>query len=294
MDERHWPKWRTMALLRSLGLPVLNACLITPDQDPDEVAAVAGILATAAGTATLMIRSDGGMEKKQYYRGGNTFPLDQIPRRASSLLSDGRAVILLEPTNRFTNRLTVLIRMDRPRRGRPGDLTLEALGPGYDVGDLTRGDLPPQVTIRLFDVDWEHYRPPRWDDWEVIGDRCPGGEEARRLRRLERLAGQTLADVGELDDSARAEDAEAWLRQRGHVHLFGPQKTREELARRADRLFEDAFVLALAQTSRNWHCLATAFSVFDEPRVAYWDLVDGEHKYTTTTRIAVWQKEQAA
>lgn len=293
-NDRHWPKWRTMALLHSLGLPVLNACLMTPGQGADEVVDAAGALAAAVGTATLMIRSDGGVETKRYYLGGNTFPLDQLPRRVSGLLSAGRAVILVEPTNRFTNRLTVLARMERPRRGQPGTLTLEALGPGYDVADLTRGGLPPQVTFYLTDVDWDHYRSPRWNDWKVIGDRCPGGEQVRRLRRLERLASQTLADTGELDGSACAGDAEAWLRRRGHRHLFGPQKTREALARRADGLFEDAFFLALAQPNKNWRCLATAFSVFDGPRSTYWDLVDGEHKYTATAPVAIRRKEQAA
>ncbi|MFJ8085319.1 hypothetical protein ACIQ6Y_32530 [Streptomyces sp. NPDC096205] len=178
-------------------MPVLNACLIEPGHSAAALSTSAHVLAAATGTETLMIRSDGGVEKKQYYRGGNTFPVEEIPSRASGLLADGRAVILAEPTNR----LTVLIRMDRPGPRRPGSLTLQALGPGYDVADLTRGQIPPQVTAHLDNIDWDHYQPPRWNEWNLTGDHCPGGENARRHRRLERLATQTFTDGGHLDDT---------------------------------------------------------------------------------------------
>ncbi|WP_372412295.1 hypothetical protein [Streptomyces luteireticuli] len=292
--DRRWPKWQTMALLHSLRLPILNACLVPPGIGAAAVRTAARTLAAAAGTETLMIRSDGGVEKKQYYRGGNTFALKDIPPRAVGLLADGRAVILAEPTNRFTNRLTVLVRLDRPSRGQPGTFTLEALGPGYDVADLTRGQIPPQVTAHLEDVDWDRYEPPRWHQWTVTGDRCPGGEDTRRTRRLQRLASQTLTDAGHLDGDAGAEHAEAWLRERGFLHLFGPQLPREDLMKRGRRLFEDAFVLALAQPNRNWRCLATAFSVFDRRRTVYWDLVDGERKYAATVQAATRSQERAA
>ncbi|MEV7203544.1 hypothetical protein [Streptomyces griseoluteus] len=292
--DRRWPKWQTMALLHSLKLPVLNASLIQPGDSPATIRNAAHALAATTSTETLMIRSDGGVENKQYYRGGNTFPIEEIGPRAARLLADGRAVILAEPTNRFTNRLTVLVRMDRPGPGRPGSLTLEALGPGYDVADLTRGHIPPQVTAHLDDVDFAHHQPPRWHEWKITEDQCPGGEEARRIRRLERLASQTLTDGGQLDAEAGPEHAETWLRQRGYLHLFGPQPTRAALARRARRLFEDAFVLARSQPNRNWHCLATAISVFEEPRTIYWDLVDGERKYAATATAAARHEKRAA
>lgn len=140
--DRRWPKWQTMALLHSLDLPTLNATFLRPGQSAAEIRTAAHALAAAIGTERLMIRSDGGVEKKQYYRGGNTFPIGEIAQRAQPLLADGRAVILAGPTNRFTNRLTVMARMDRPGPGVRGTFTLEGLGPGYDVADMTRGELP--------------------------------------------------------------------------------------------------------------------------------------------------------
>ncbi|MGW5159323.1 hypothetical protein ACWEPN_27920 [Nonomuraea wenchangensis] len=281
-----WPKWQSMALLRSLCLPVLNACLIPPGHDTAFVQAATHALSAAARTENLMIRSDGGAERKRYYRGGNTFSVEEIPHRAAGLLAEGRAVILIEPTNRFTNRLTVVVRMDRPCPGHPGSLTLEALGPGYDVADLTRGLLPPQVTASLYDVDWVRYQAPRWNEWEITCCGCSGGEAGRRHRRLIRLAQQTLIDASQLSGQAGPEQAEAWLREQGFLHLFGPQHTREALAGRLRQLFDDAFSLARAQPNRAWRCLATAFSVFNERRVAYWDLVDGERKFGAAIPLA--------
>ncbi|MFE2928989.1 hypothetical protein [Streptomyces goshikiensis] len=291
--DRRWPKWQTMALLHSLRLPTLNAALLRPGQSPGEIRTAAHALATVLGTDRLMIRSDGGVEKKQYYRGGNTFSIGEVAHRAQPLLADGRAVILASPTNRFTNRLTIMIRMDRPGPGIRGTFTLEALGPGYDVADLTRGELPPQVTAQLDDVDWDGYSAPRWHEWTFTGDHCPGGEDARRRRRLERLAAQTLADGGQLSGDPQPEHAETWLRERGYLHLFGPQDPRPALMRRAAKLFEDAFVLTRAQPNRNWRCLATAYSVFAEPRTVYWDLVDGERKYAAAAPAAARAKEEA-
>lgn len=276
--DRRWPKWATMAVLHSVGLPTLNATLLRPGQTLAEIRTAARVLAAALDTDRLMIRSDGGIERKQYYRGGNTFPVPDIAQRAAPLLDAGRAVILAGPTNRFTNKLTVMVRMDRPGPGQPGTFTLEGLGPGYDVADLTRGELPaghcPARRRRL-----GHLRHPRWNEWTITGDRCPGGEDARRRRRLERLASQTLSDGGQLSGTPSVENAEAWLRGRGFLHLFGPQSPQPAMMRRAGRLFEDSFVLTRAQPNRNWRCLGTAFSVFADARTVYWDLVDGERKF---------------
>lgn len=134
--DPRYPKWATMCRHRLLRLPVLNAVLITPGEQDIHVAAAIEAIAEATGQQRLMLRSDGGTETRRYPRGGNSFPLDELRFKVPALLSQGRAVILLEPTNRYTNRMTVLLRMDRPEVGQAGQFTIEALGPGYDVADL--------------------------------------------------------------------------------------------------------------------------------------------------------------
>jgi hypothetical protein len=92
-----------MCQLRRLGLPTLDAVLITPRQGHLALDKAMVTLASAAGQDRVMVRSDGGAETHRYYRGGNTFTLADAAAKGAWLLSAGRAVILMEPTNRFTN-----------------------------------------------------------------------------------------------------------------------------------------------------------------------------------------------
>jgi len=83
----------------SLGLAVLDACLVTPEAAPHLAEAVEAFARLHDSTA-VMVRSDGGIEITTYQRGGHTLPVEQAVERAHELLSHGRAVLLLEPTNR--------------------------------------------------------------------------------------------------------------------------------------------------------------------------------------------------
>jgi hypothetical protein len=282
--DQRYPKWATMCQLRRIGLPVLNAVLLTPGQRHRELEAAITAMAAATGRDQLMVRSDGGAEAHRYYKGGNTFQLDGAATRAAGLLEAGRAVILMEPTNRFTNRLTALLRMDRDSRGRDGTFTAEALGPGYDVADLTRGGIPPQVTVTV-DVAWPAYPDLWWSDLRMTTNTSPEAEHDRRTRRLARIADDILTDTGNLASPSmttgeQAAIAEAWLRERGHDQLWQDYDTATAVARRIRRWFDDAFMIAACHPRRGWTCLATATSDLGDRRV-FWDIVDGSRKYAT-------------
>jgi hypothetical protein len=283
--DRRYPKWATMCQLRRLGLPVLDAVLITPGRDHRVLDAGIAALAAATGQGRLMIRSDGGAESRRYYKGGNTFPLAEAASKAVGLLEAGRAVIVMEPTNRFTNRLTALMRMDRGRNGRTGTFTVEALGPGYDVADLTRGGIPPQVTITA-DIDWSAYPDLWWSDLHLTDGTSPDAEHDRRRRRLTRIASDILTDTGHLTSPAiiageqEAAVAETWLRERGFDHLWRQGDVAADAARRVRGWFEDAFLIARSHPRQGWTCLATATSDLGD-RIIYWDIVDGSRKYAT-------------
>jgi hypothetical protein len=282
--DPRYPKWATMCQLRRLGLPVLNAVLVTPGQGREDLVAAVAVMAEATGQGGLLVRSDGGIETRRYYRGGNTFSLADVTSRAAGLLEAGRAVIVMEPTNRFTNRLTALLRMERPGPGQPGTFTIEALGPGYDVADLTRGGIPPQVTVNAA-VDWSHYQEPWWSDLHLTTDLTPDAQHTRRTRRLIRLAADVLTDTGHLTAStpnttgqAKAAAAEAWLRGHGFDQLWQPYDIVGAIARRARTWLQEAFLIAACHPRHGWTCLATAVSDLGGRRV-FWDIVDGRHKY---------------
>lgn len=278
--DRRYPKWATMCQLRRLGLPVLDAALVTPAQDRDVLDAALAALTAVTGHSTVMIRSDGGTENRRYYRGGNTFPVTEAASKAAGLLEAGRAVIFMEPTNRFTNQLSALLRMDRD--GRYGTFTIEALGPGYDVADLTRGGIPPQVTVTA-DVNWSSYQQPWWTDLRLTHSTAPETEQRRRQLRLARIAADILTDTGHLTSAPAlgqqtASLAQAWLLERGYRDLWQPQDTAAAVTRRARGWLDDAYLIAACHPHRGWTCLATATSDLGH-RTINWDIVDGSRKY---------------
>jgi hypothetical protein len=282
--DRRYPKWATMCQLRHLGLPTLDAVLVTPCQDHLDLDGAIATLANATGQKRMMVRSDAGAETHRYYRGGNTFPLADAAAKAAGLLKAGRAIILMEPTNRFTNRLAAVLRIDRDRRGRLGTFTVEALGPGYDVADLTRGGIPPQVTVTA-EVDWSAYQDLWWSDLRMSTDMGLHAECARRSRRLARIATDVLTDTGHLTRAPttpheQAAEAEAWLRKNGYHQLWGDYDVALAVTLRIRRWFDDAFMIALFCRQRSWTCLSIAISNLGD-RWVFWDIVDGSSKYST-------------
>ena len=283
--DRRYPKWSTLCLLRRLGYPVLNACCIHPQQGSQALREAAQRLAAAAGTDRLLLRSDGGVEPTQYYRGGNSFPLAQLEARAAALLQAGRAVILTEPTNRFTNRLSAILRIDRdpPAPHGHGSFILEALGPGYDVGDLNRGGIQPQLTIAVHDIDWTRYRELWWSDLHVTIRIDADAEAHRRAQRLQRLATDILPDLGETPPSGTGgvwdpASAEEWLRGHGYLglwRLWDPMV----VIRGIRRFYDDAFILGNARSASDWRCLSLPVSKLNHGRIIYWDIIDGQRKY---------------
>lgn len=282
--DRRYPKWATMCQLRRLCLPTLDAVLVTPRQDRLVLDRAITTLAEATGQGRLLIRSDGGAEAHRYYRGGNTFPLADAATKAAGLLKAGRAVILTEPTNRFTNRLTAVLRIDRDSRGRHGTVTVEALGPGYDVADLTRGGIAPQVTVTA-EADWSAYSEPWWSDLRMSTDIGLDAERDRRRQRLARIATDILTDTGHLAKPPPSTDeqaawAEAWLREHGYHQLWRDYDLALGITRRIRGWFDDAFMIAICHPRRGWTCLATAVSDLGD-RCVFWDIVDGSRKYST-------------
>jgi hypothetical protein len=286
--DSRYPKWATLCQLRRMGMPVLDAVLVTPDQDRQVLDVAIRSLAAATGQNRLLVRSDGGAEARSYYKGGNTFPLQEVASKVSGLLEAGRAVILMEPTNRFTNRLTAVLRMDRYSHGREGAFTIEALRPGYDVADLTRGGIPAQITVTA-EVDWSVYSIPWWSDLRMTMNGGSDAEHDRRRQRLTRIATDILTDTGQLagtpvTSTEQVVVAEGWLRERGYDQLWWTYDIRTAVARRIRGWIDDSFMIAACHPCRDWTCLATATSDLGD-RAIFWDIVDGSHKYVARKLI---------
>ncbi|MGH3865600.1 MAG: hypothetical protein ACRDQ4_05570 [Pseudonocardiaceae bacterium] len=262
--------------MHSLGLAVLDACLITPDaalQLADAVKAFARLHDSAA----VMIRSDGGMETTEYRRGGHTLTVEQAVEHAHDLLSHRRAVLLMEPTNRFTNRLTAMIRIDREApHGETGQLTIEVLGPGYDLADLARSGVQPHARIEVRNIDWD--RPEALWPQDVFATVVDASVPARLEARLDFIGAHCLPGQAAVDKVTRVEHARIWLLERGYGELFEPFDLTSALRHLPD-WHRDAFSIAAGIPQVGWTCVATGWSDLGDGRNVYWDIIDGRNKY---------------
>lgn len=274
--DRRWPKWSTQCFMNSLGLAVLDACLVTPGAAPRLAEAVEAFARLHDSTA-VMVRSDGGMETIAYQRGGHTLPVEQAIEHAHGLLSHGRAVLLLEPTNRFTNRLTAMLRIDRDAsHGETGQLTIEVLGPGYDLADLARSGVQPQSRIEVRNIDWD--RPESLWPHDVVVTVVDTSAATRIEARLDFIGAHCLPGLAAVDKTTRVEHARAWLSERKYGELFEPFNLTSALRHLPD-WHRDAFSIAAGIPHAGWTCVATGWSDLGTGRTVYWDIIDGRSKY---------------
>ena len=271
-QQNPYPKWSTLCWLRLHGFPTLEAAFVAPPAAA-ELPLMVAKLRQATGKQSLLVRSDGGREKRRYYRGGSSFSEDRALREARELLDADRAVVLMEPTNRFTNQVSVALRIHRC-----GELVMELLGPGFDVSDLSRGGVPPAASLTVSQVDWTSFREPGLSDFRLVRFESDEQVWARRLERLKILATQILPSSGEFKQAGEPRDAVAWLRRHGWTSILDQCRLTVSL-RRLRSLYEDAFWIAHRFDRSNWACLAATASLLDDGRFIWWDIVDAARKF---------------
>jgi len=227
----------------------------------------------------VLIRSDGGHESAKYLHGGTALDPASALALGDSCLLQRRAVIVLEEVDRLSNVVAAAIRVDRAsRESSLVSFTVEALGSGFDVADLSRGGIAPAMravgaTGRIGD-----YSKPRASDYRVEWAVDPRSIDERFHRRLAFL-GRLVIPV--LDPSFHNVDSWAaaeWLSSRGYLGLWRPLE--RECMVRALPALQDAMCLVLAEYRYRWRCLSLSYSRFDGGRVAFWDVVDGERKFS--------------
>ncbi|MFC2171399.1 hypothetical protein ACFLU6_02055 [Acidobacteriota bacterium] len=274
--QRRFSKWSSLCFLKHLGLPVLDACIISPNSDPIVLKEAISRFSAKLDTGKLLLRSDGGAEKARYFRGGNSHSIDELNSVGEPLLRAGRAVILTEPTCRFSNRLSVNLLMSYE-----GTMVMEMLGPGFDVSDLNRGGILPEVVVQIKDIKWSRYEQPWLCDFHVTLFRSEDFSSRRLKQRLDRLSTDILPKLGEIPVTIKdLAFAETWLRRNNFMALWKawtPPLQLHELR----RYHESAFLIAAAWPHVGWRCLSSSLSILGNGRVVYWDVVDAEVKFET-------------
>jgi hypothetical protein len=130
------PRVRAYALLQSLGLPLLDGCVVLADDDSSLRQATA--LMSQYGTSAI-VRSDPLRRGSPSIRGGDLWQLTDLRQAADKYLPLGRALLLLEPYERTANEWSFAALAGLPDR----TFVLEVVGPGFDTGQLNRGRITP-------------------------------------------------------------------------------------------------------------------------------------------------------
>lgn len=272
-DIRAYPKWWTLCLLRMLNLPTLDACLINPDRSERQVMDALRRFTQAIGREDVLVRSDGGSECKTYPRGGITYGHEEALVAIDQFLRLGRAVILLEPTNRFSNMLSLNVTI-------ASDLSwvAEGLGCGFDTSDLQRDLVTPEWT---WSGNWDHgarSEPVRARN--VIGGALDTVSDQERIHQ--RLL--SIADLLHLGEGHEGEDrARLFLLHSGNTCLFAGRRTppsRHQVARTVN----DG--LAVAQyLGAEYLPFTLSYARLADRREIYWDVAVGATKWQINHNI---------
>jgi hypothetical protein len=276
--RNRFPKWSSMCLLRAVGAPTLEALLIEPIESSDLRKAVyQSIQAFQDRTKAnrVMLRTDRQRETKSYLRGGNSYTFEKAVEVAIEIAETGRTLIILEPTDRLTNQLTISIAVEPD-----GRWCAELLGPGFDASNLQRGDVPPEYIVSGLPLDGVNASNV--------------GEHQIRISRLEnismkqritlRLAGIVTHILPSYGVDLRSQEnssqlASDWMRSNGYNLLF-----RNEIARFPSRAFSTVFetaqlVFHYRRHNRSSSSFVLASSVLTRSRMVFWDVTDGQKKW---------------
>jgi hypothetical protein len=268
-----FPKWGSLCLLKYLEMPVLDAAYVHPKASKDEVLQIIGKFTHLYNIENLLIRSDGGRESGRYIRGGNSLKINNALALINTIQSNNRAVILMRPTNRFTNKLALNFHLDHS-----GIFRLEALGPGFDVGDLNRGLLSPEISIVVNNVDWLNY--------DLINPfytsiRISPIERIRELR-LQRIGEELLPAIGITSNNPPALLAKQWLEQNGYNAIFLDQRPNIEFWK-IQKFFNIAFIVgSFYRCKVQWDNLViSASDLGDKNDLVFWDISNPKEKFIT-------------
>lgn len=203
-------KLRSWLALFELGLPTLRGVIINDWSERSQEAVNAFL--SIVGVDRLTLRSDSAGEGGNYPPGGNTVASSVLAGAVQRYLSLGRILFLLEPRSRFNDLYSIAVgffaQMSR---------VIEAVGPGFDMSDLNRGDASPH--------EWWECARLGSGNWRTINHGRIAESEYRdawthRRDKVARLAG--LIDDGEPNGPAgvRRDQVFEWLLRRDETLLF--------------------------------------------------------------------------
>jgi hypothetical protein len=268
-----FPKWGTMCLLKYLDLRVLDAAFIHPPASPTDVNKILESFIKLWNLEKILVRTDGGVETGNYMRGGNSIEISRAFELIRQILEHSRAVILTTPTNRFTNRLVVNLYLDAN-----GTFRVELLGPGFDVADLNRGLIVPEISIEISNLNWNSYERPH----PLFIKQTFSSQSLNEMRkiRLGRIGRELLPAIGITCQEPAEDFAEQWLRKKGYLQLFEKERPKIRF-RRLNNWYDIAFIIGIAyRRAIVWqHLVISASDLNDGKGLVFWDIINPRKKF---------------
>lgn len=227
----------------------------------------------------ILIRTDKRHESGKYMRGGYLVNQEEIIGEIVRILELERIVLVLEPANRYNNLYGINIRILQA----PDPVTLEIVGPGFDVSDLNRGDISPHETIKLgvFNEQVTNKILER----AIVDDSTYKHSISLRLEKLGKdLVVRNMINInGELNTEAYVQIASQYLNNNNHnLLLLNPsyQKLPMNLMRKITCFIKDlSWELPFSISTREFVISTSILGSVDKPRFIFWDIVDPSQKY---------------
>ena len=271
--KSQYPKWSSLCLLTYAGFRVLDAAFISPQALKADARRIIIDFANRLSENKILIRTDGGKETGAYPRGGNSLSIEQSLETVPKILSANRAVILMSPTNRFTNKLSANLHLDHS-----GIFYIEVLGPGFDVSDLNRGLVNPEISIAVKNICWEDYEPPSPFSIKYETNQV----NQLRQQRLIRIGNELLLVIGIHPSEQSPETfAEEWLVRSGYIGLFEEQRPTISFDKICE-WYENAFILgSMYRRKIKWNDLVISTSdLGDAKGLTFWDIANSQEKFS--------------
>lgn len=270
----YYPKWSTACMLKYLNVPVLNSMILYPNTDKKQIIESIEHFVKYNGTNKITLRTDAHKEKGDYIRGGNCFNIDLVKDQIVSISSSGRAIILVSQTNRFTNKKSINLLISRD-----GYLKIEFLGPGFDVSDLNRGLVVPELIVTISRIDWDNFSTYNAMDLSVVINHDKF--EEMRTTRLIRIANEFLPNLGLKYGNNPRDFATDWLLSNGYNELL----TAEPLVISPNEIrfwYEISFIIQKFYSKYHyWDNLTVSSSDLGyNIGLVFWDVVNPTKKFS--------------
>lgn len=264
--------------LQALGLPTQAGYVVLSWNR--SVEATIARFARDGGWAHLLVRSDERPERLNSPLGGHTATLSTVSDEVRGLLAQGRVVILTEPANRYTNLYGVNIQIARGNRV----ALIEAVGPGFDVTDIDRGEVTPHERIQLEirdDQVTSHVL-----ERTLVDDESYRRSVRVRLRKVGRLAIRGLDKAPRASQRRLEAVGENYLQEHGYEALLDNRRRylpmpAQCVARLVAYVRDLPWRLLSGSSTREIVVSASVLEPQSDPRFIFWDIVRPETKYGT-------------